>query len=333
MHQLIDMTDKKIGWWTVLERSDPPAHVTTSRTQGWWLCKCKCGIEKIVNGGCLRAGKTKSCGCRHRKRKSKHVNLKNKFPKSHGDAGIKRYNLYQVWIHTCRKCYSPKEKDHEFQKNGIQFYEPWRKSYLTFKKWAQDNGYKKGMYFHRKNESKDFSPQNCEWITKEKFFSIQNSSKEDLSGRSFGNLTVIRRIQTDNEYYYECKCKCGNDFISKYNNLVSGRHISCGCKGKLYTWSKNYPYCTLCKRDKYIHANKGICKQCYDQLQKNPEYTPAEHLLKENRWATYYDACILCNQTKAKHHSKGVCRTCRSRIRYHKFREKLNTVCVDKCIK
>ena len=28
-----------------------------------WLCKCECGIEKIVNGYHLRQGHTKSCGC------------------------------------------------------------------------------------------------------------------------------------------------------------------------------------------------------------------------------------------------------------------------------
>jgi len=29
----------------------------------YWLCRCKCGVEKYVSGRRLVAGKTKSCGC------------------------------------------------------------------------------------------------------------------------------------------------------------------------------------------------------------------------------------------------------------------------------
>ena len=28
-----------------------------------WVCKCDCGAEKIVTGGALRSGGSKSCGC------------------------------------------------------------------------------------------------------------------------------------------------------------------------------------------------------------------------------------------------------------------------------
>ena len=28
-----------------------------------WLCRCQCGVEKVIAGGMLRAGNTFSCGC------------------------------------------------------------------------------------------------------------------------------------------------------------------------------------------------------------------------------------------------------------------------------
>ena len=28
-----------------------------------WLCRCDCGAEKVIRGGTLRSGMTKSCGC------------------------------------------------------------------------------------------------------------------------------------------------------------------------------------------------------------------------------------------------------------------------------
>ena len=56
---LIDITGEKFGRLTVLKRFG------SSSTNGHplWLCKCECGEKKIVLGGSLREGKTKSCGC------------------------------------------------------------------------------------------------------------------------------------------------------------------------------------------------------------------------------------------------------------------------------
>ena len=56
MPKLIDMTGKKFGRLTIIKRmSDKYKHTT-------WLCKCKCGKEKIIRRDSLING-TKSCGC------------------------------------------------------------------------------------------------------------------------------------------------------------------------------------------------------------------------------------------------------------------------------
>lgn len=57
--RLIDLTGKRFNRLTVIERSYP----NTKRGCPRWLCKCDCGVEKIVNGIDLRKGKTQSCGC------------------------------------------------------------------------------------------------------------------------------------------------------------------------------------------------------------------------------------------------------------------------------
>lgn len=59
MGKIIDLTGQKIGRLTVLQRT------SRKSTSGeyYWLCKCDCGNEKEVLGGCLRRGTTKSCGC------------------------------------------------------------------------------------------------------------------------------------------------------------------------------------------------------------------------------------------------------------------------------
>lgn len=58
MSRIIDMTGKKIGQLTVLERAE-----NTSSGQAQWRCQCSCGNVFIAIGQYLRNGKVKSCGC------------------------------------------------------------------------------------------------------------------------------------------------------------------------------------------------------------------------------------------------------------------------------
>lgn len=52
----------------------------------------------------------------------------------------------------------------------------------------------------------------------------------DLSGKRFGRVTVIKRVENkNNRVAYLCKCDCGNEFITLSQHLVSGCTKSCGC--------------------------------------------------------------------------------------------------------
>lgn len=61
---------------------------------------------------------------------------------------------------------------------------------------------------------------------------------EDLTGRTFGKLTVKRFSHVDTKksnnrttrhYVWECDCECGNTSFVRANNLKSGHTTSCGC--------------------------------------------------------------------------------------------------------
>lgn len=56
----------------------------------------------------------------------------------------------------------------------------------------------------------------------------------DLTGRTFGRLTVIKRSGVDKygKAQWECQCSCGNTKIINGNNLRSGGATSCGCRSK-----------------------------------------------------------------------------------------------------
>lgn len=56
--KLIDVVGEKFGRWTVIKKAG---------YNKWrcpmWLCKCDCGIERIVDWKSLKSGGSKSCGC------------------------------------------------------------------------------------------------------------------------------------------------------------------------------------------------------------------------------------------------------------------------------
>lgn len=54
---------------------------------------------------------------------------------------------------------------------------------------------------------------------------------EDLTGKRFGNLVVVKRLEIikNGVKPYLCQCDCGKTAIVKPYNLKSGRTKSCGC--------------------------------------------------------------------------------------------------------
>lgn len=56
---------------------------------------------------------------------------------------------------------------------------------------------------------------------------------KDLTGQTFGRLTVVKRAPNkNNKVYWECKCDCGNIAIVRSDQLIRGITNSCGCLHK-----------------------------------------------------------------------------------------------------
>lgn len=53
----------------------------------------------------------------------------------------------------------------------------------------------------------------------------------DLTGRVFGELTVLRMVSIDKHKrrHWECQCSCGSTKIVNGHNLKTGNTKSCGC--------------------------------------------------------------------------------------------------------
>lgn len=67
-----DLTGQQYGYLTVLGKADTPG-----KKRRYWLCRCRCGNEKIVEESHLKSGHTKSCGCyRREKQRERWLDLK-----------------------------------------------------------------------------------------------------------------------------------------------------------------------------------------------------------------------------------------------------------------
>jgi hypothetical protein len=72
--------------------------------------------------------------------------------------------LYEVWCGMKRRCHgTPREDFHCYGGRGISVCQEWRESYPAFRKWALENGYRKGLTLDRKDSDGDYFPDNCRW--------------------------------------------------------------------------------------------------------------------------------------------------------------------------
>ena len=125
------------------------------KKSSYWVCKCECGKEKIIDSGCLKNGHTKSCGCY---RKKFHADLQRK----HGMTGTRLYNCWNGMI--LRTTYKNHKAYHNYGGRGIKVCKEWLDS-STFFEWAKSHGYKDNLSLDRVNNDGNYEPSNCRWAT------------------------------------------------------------------------------------------------------------------------------------------------------------------------
>ena len=138
-----------------------------------WLCRCDCGVEKLVVGAFLKDGRTRSCGCLRNQLAAERTT-------THGGSKTLEYN---IWRSAKDRCTNPNDKRfHDYGGRGIKFL------FDDFEKFLAHIGPKPGKEYSldRINNCGNYEPGNVRWAT----IKIQSRNKRSNRYLSYQNETL-----------------------------------------------------------------------------------------------------------------------------------------------
>lgn len=79
---------------------------------------------------------------------------------------VKKTKLKQAWKDMQRRCSDHKQHNyHRYGGRGIKVCQEWVDSFESFEKWAWNNGFDYDLTLDRRDTDKNYSPDNCRWVT------------------------------------------------------------------------------------------------------------------------------------------------------------------------
>ena len=147
-----DLTGATFGKLFVIKRVGSRKRKGTRGMSATWMCRCECGVEIEMTTSQLLSGKTKSCGCLHIQRITKH--------------GFSSSKIFRAWSNMKQRCYNPNNPMYRWWgAKGVKVCDAWLNNFESFYKWSIENGYREDLTIDRINPFGNYEPSNCRWIT------------------------------------------------------------------------------------------------------------------------------------------------------------------------
>ncbi len=163
----LQLEGHRFGYWTVLSRRDDARTV---------LCRCDCGLEKLVRLTHLRSGGSR--GCRSCTNRDAQASRWLSRPKATERAE------YKVWRGIQTRCHNPRSKDYpRYGGRGIRVCAAWRESFHAF---IADVGPRPpGHSIERIDNDRGYEPGNVRWATaKEQARNRRDNHRLTINGRT-----------------------------------------------------------------------------------------------------------------------------------------------------
>ena len=118
--------------------------------------ECSFCLQEVIKILC-HGKRDKSCGCQRIKLiKQNSGNFK------HGETKTK---LYNVWVGIKQRILNKNSTEYfNYGGRGITICNEWLE-FIPFRDWSLSNGYKESLTIDRKENDKDYSPENCHFVT------------------------------------------------------------------------------------------------------------------------------------------------------------------------
>ena len=170
----------------------------------FWCDFCKQEVERP-----LSYIKCKSCGCNR--------NKKNKNSYKHGET---KTRLHIIWTNIKQRCFNPKHKSYkDYGGRGITICPEWTDSYITFRDWSLNNGYKEGLQINRIDNNGNYEPNNCNFVTIK-----ENSWNRRSTKLSLEIVEEIRELYKTGDYTQDKISKIYNISRSRISIIINNKN-------------------------------------------------------------------------------------------------------------